>query len=223
MELKKSKEANIEQMRIPLILIGGLFVGSLVLASFNYTVKELVNDGNQKDQAASAIQYQEEQVEDQPEPENTPPPEVDVPPPPAEEIVKEENKDVPPPPAPPTGPPPAPPGDQNKPVVKPEIVEFPDVEASFPGGAAAMQKWINDNIEYPQTAIEMGDQGRVFVSFVVGSDGSISQVKVERGVSDDLNDEAKRVVRRMPKWNAGEQAGKKVPTRCRLPISFTLQ
>ena len=68
----------------------------------------------------------------------------------------------------------------------------------------------------------MDEQGKVYLSFVVGSDGSISQVKVERGVSKDLDREAKRVVRSMPKWVPGEAGGKKVATRCRLPIVFTL-
>ena len=85
-----------------------------------------------------------------------------------------------------------------------------------------MMTWIQKHIEYPQLAIEMGEQGIVYVQFVVNKDGSIEQVKVMRGVSDALDDEAKRVVKRMPKWTPGEQAGKKVRVRYTLPIHFRL-
>ena len=85
-----------------------------------------------------------------------------------------------------------------------------------------MQKWIGENVQYPQTAIEMNEQGRVYLSFVVESNGSIGGVKIERGVSVDLDREAKRLLRKMPKWTAGEARGRKVRTRCRLPINFTL-
>ncbi len=107
-------------------------------------------------------------------------------------------------------------------VVESEIIDFPDVEASFPGGAAAMQKWIGENVQYPQNSIEMNEQGRVYLSFVVEKDGKISNIKIERGVSSDLDKEAKRLLRKMPKWLAGESSGRRVRTRCRLPINFTL-
>ena len=85
-----------------------------------------------------------------------------------------------------------------------------------------MQKWIAENVQYPQTAIEMNEQGKVYLSFVVEPDGSISNIAIERGVSGDLDKEAKRLVRKMPKWSPGEAKGKKARTRCRLPINFTL-
>ena len=88
------------------------------------------------------------------------------------------------------------------------------------GGPAAMMKWIKANAKYPQTSIEMNEQGRVFLSCIVEKDGSITNVKVERGVSIDLDREAKRVVRKMPKWIPGEQSGKTVKTIVRIPISF---
>ena len=102
------------------------------------------------------------------------------------------------------------------------IVEFPDVEAEFIGGAQAMMKYIQQNIQYPPTSIEMNEQGKVYLSFVVEPDGTISNVAIERGVSIDIDNEAKRVVRSMPKWSPGESKGKKARTRCRLPINFQL-
>ena len=103
-----------------------------------------------------------------------------------------------------------------------EIIEFPSVDAAFPGGPAAMMKWINDNLYYPETSIEMNEQGRVFLSFVVEKDGSLTNVAIERGVSSDLDREAMRIVRKMPKWIPGEESGKKCRARCRLPINFQL-
>jgi len=102
------------------------------------------------------------------------------------------------------------------------IVEFPDVEAGFPGGPAAMMRWINSHVVYPQTSIEMNEQGRVFLSFVVEKDGSITEVVVERGVSMDLDREARRLIRSMPNWSPGVSAGGAVRARCRLPINFQL-
>jgi len=151
------------------------------------------------------------------------PPEVQAPPPVQEDIIIEENTDKIPPADVTLPDPPAPPAKEDKKVeTKPEIIEFPDVEATFPGGTVEMMKWITANIEYPQMSIEQGDQGKVYVAFVVDAVGTISDIEVERGVSPELDREAKRMMRKMPKWVAGEAAGKKVPTRCRLPIVFTL-
>ena len=85
-----------------------------------------------------------------------------------------------------------------------------------------MMKYIQQNIQYPPTSIEMNEQGKVYLSFVVESDGSISNISIERGVSIDIDKEAKRIVRNMPKWSPGESKGKKCRTRCRLPINFQL-
>ena len=68
----------------------------------------------------------------------------------------------------------------------------------------------------------MNEQGRVFLSFVVEKDGSITNVSIERGVSPEIDKEAKRVIRKMPKWIPGEASGKKCRARCRLPINFQL-
>lgn len=217
MDLKKSERANIENLRVPITFMGLLFVGSIVLASFSYQQgiqRELNTDIGTN---SADIQFMQDVKEQEAPP---PPPAVDVPPPVTEEIVEEENTEVEPTPVVQT-PPPVDFGKEEV-VVDEEIIDFPDVEAGFPGGAAAMQKWIGENVQYPQTAIEMNEQGRVYLSFVVESNGSIGGVKIERGVSVDLDREAKRLLRKMPKWTAGEARGRKVRTRCRLPINFTL-
>ncbi len=221
MELKKSSEANIERVRIPIIMLGLLFSGSLVLAGFTFTsVAELGDKKNNGDNVAT-INYQQEEQE-QPEEIETPPEQVDVPPPVQEDVIIEENKVEPPEPDVKRDQPPKPPGPKTEVVVTKEIIDFPDVEASFPGGAAAMKKWIQENVQYPDMAMQMGDQGKVYLSFVIEPDGSITGVKIQRGVTDELDREAKRVVRKMPKWTPGEAKGKAVRTRCRLPITFTI-
>lgn len=221
MELKKSNDANIEKLRLPIGLMGFLFIGSLVLASFSYTVEEVRSGlGDAKDSMADVTFEQQAPPEDTPPP-PPPPPVVDAPPPIQEEIELEENTEEIPAPAIQI-PPPVEVGPVEEVVVEEEIIDFPDVEAGFPGGAAAMQRWIADNVNYPETAIEMNEQGRVFLSFVVEANGSITGIKVERGVSSDLDKEAKRLLRKMPSWTPGEAKGKKVRTRCRLPINFTL-
>jgi TonB family protein len=100
---------------------------------------------------------------------------------------------------------------------------FPySVDASFPGGNSGMSKYISQNVVYPTVSIEMNEQGRVYLSFVIEKDGSISNLIVERGISVDLDQEAKRIVNEMPNWLPAEQDGYKVRTRVRLPVNFVL-
>jgi len=93
----------------------------------------------------------------------------------------------------------------------------------FPGGELALRKYINTAIEYPGLAQENGLQGKVFVNFVVGKDGSVSNAKIFRGVDPSLDKEALRVIMSLPKWNPGMQRGKAVRVSYTLPISFQLQ
>lgn len=102
------------------------------------------------------------------------------------------------------------------------IVEVLDVEAEFPGGVSAMKNFLAKNVNYPEKSMWKGEQGRVFVEFVVEKDGSISQVKILKGAHRRLNKEAKRVVKIMPNWSPGEWKGNIVRTRCRIPINFAL-
>ena len=206
--------------------MGGLiFVSGIVLAAFTL---QTVNGGNELDnlneKTANNVYTQEEKQEETPPPAATP--QVNVPPPVTENIIKEENTDK----EPVTVVEVIPPDIVIKideeviigVVIEEEIIEFPDVEAEFIGGAQALMKYISSNIQYPPTSIEMKEQGKVYLSFVVEPDGSISNVVVERGVSPDLDKEAKRVVRSMPNWKPGESKAKKSRTRCRLPINFQL-
>ena len=93
----------------------------------------------------------------------------------------------------------------------------------FPGGDAALFKYLNDNIKYPVIAQESGIQGRVICQFVVNRDGSIVDIEVVSGVDRSLDAEAVRVIANMPKWTPGKQRGKSVRVKFTLPINFRLQ
>lgn len=99
------------------------------------------------------------------------------------------------------------------------IVEQPP---EFPGGMAAMMKFVSQNMRYPAQARRMGTEGSVFVSFVVGPDGRISEVQTIKGISADCDKEARRVIEAMPAWKPGKQNGKAVRVRFVLPIKFLL-
>ncbi len=95
--------------------------------------------------------------------------------------------------------------------------------AEFPGGTAAMMKWLNNNIRYPEAAQQNDIQGKVVVNFVVEKDGSIAQVKIAKGVDKDLDREAIRVVKKMPRWQPGKNNGVPVRSYFNLPVTFRLQ
>lgn len=113
-----------------------------------------------------------------------------------------------------------------QPEPKPEVEKVFDVVEqmpSFPGGPSALMEWLSNNVKYPVVALENGVQGRVVVSFVVERDGSITDVKVVRGVDPSLDREASRVVRAMPRWIPGKQNGSAVRVKYNVPVAFRLQ
>jgi len=91
------------------------------------------------------------------------------------------------------------------------------------GDANAFRSYVSANMKYPEVAAENGIQGRVFVQFVVESDGRITNVRVIRGVDPALDREAMRVVESSPRWNPGKQRGKPVRVSFTFPITFVLQ
>ena len=99
------------------------------------------------------------------------------------------------------------------------VEEMPE----FPGGELALRTYIAKAIVYPTVAQENGIQGKVFVTFVVNKDGSVSNAKIARGVDASLDSEALRVVSTLPKWKPGKQRGVPVRVSYTVPISFKLQ
>ncbi len=106
---------------------------------------------------------------------------------------------------------------------KPEPIEtFVEEEADFPGGYAEMAKFINENIDYPQEAIDLGIKGRVTVRFVVEKDGRISNVSIATPLAGckACDKSAVKVVEKMPPWKAGKNGGHEVRTWVTLPVKF---
>ena len=104
----------------------------------------------------------------------------------------------------------------------PEYFDVVEQMPEFPGGAQALFGFVAKNIHYPKAAEDAGIQGRVIVTFVVMKDGSIGEVKVAKGVSPELDGEAVRCVKSMPKWKPGMQKGQAVNVKFTMPISFAL-
>ena len=100
---------------------------------------------------------------------------------------------------------------------------IPETMPYFPGGNVLMLKYLADNIKYPASAIKAKKQGRVIVGFIVQKDGSITHAKIVRSIDPELDAEALRVVKGMPKWTPGTQLGKPVSVKYTLPVKFSLQ
>lgn len=107
--------------------------------------------------------------------------------------------------------------------VEEEIFVAVEQPAEFPGGLPALMKWLNSQIRYPEAAQQNDIQGRVIVKFVVEKDGSIGAVEIMKGVDKDLDREALRVVKKMPKWQPGKNNGVAVRSYFNLPVTFKLQ
>jgi protein TonB len=116
--------------------------------------------------------------------------------------------------------------DELIPVETPAEVEEPFVAVEqmpeFEGGERAMNNFVTSNIRYPVIALENGISGRVILRFVVDKNGEISQVTVLRGIGGGCDEEAIRIVKRMPRWKPGKQGGRSVPVWFTLPIAFTI-
>jgi protein TonB len=103
-----------------------------------------------------------------------------------------------------------------------QIFIIVEESAGYPGGDAARQNFLRENLKYPAIARESGIQGTVYVTFVVERDGSLTDIKILRGIGGGCDEEAMRVVKMMPKWAPGKQRGKPVRCQFNMPIKFTL-
>ena len=97
-----------------------------------------------------------------------------------------------------------------------------EVMPEYPGGVNAMYEFIQKNLKYPESAKEKGLEGRVYVQFVVEKDGSLNDITVLRGVCDEIDAEAVRVVKAMPNWKPGINNGEPVRVQFTLPFKFQL-
>ncbi len=100
---------------------------------------------------------------------------------------------------------------------------IPETMPYFPGGRELLLKYLAVNIKYPASAVKAKKQGRVIVTFIVQKDGSVTHAKIAKSIDPELDAEALRVVRGMPKWIPGTQLGKPVNVKYTLPVKFSLQ
>lgn len=113
--------------------------------------------------------------------------------------------------------------EENQNYVDNEIYEVVENMPRFPnGGMQALMQYLNENIRYPEAATKAGVQGRVTVQFIVDKDGSIDDVKILRSVNPDLDAEAIRVIKMMPRWEPGTHKGKPVRVKYTVPVMFRL-
>jgi TonB family protein len=101
-------------------------------------------------------------------------------------------------------------------------LQIVEVQPEFPGGEMALMHYLGKNINYPHYARESGIQGTVFVNFVIEPDGSVTNVKIIKGIGGGCDEEAIRVILNMPKWKPGYQKGEAVRVQFNLPIRFIL-
>ncbi len=226
MELKKSKEASLENKKLTYLLLGFVFVLSACYVALEWTEKTVTVY-----EVADEEFLFEEEIDIQQTSQETPPP----PPPapvqeievlnvvenevqterieinteetnevieikaPVEQVVEEEEQEE-------------------------EIFIVVETMPEFPGGQAELFKYLSENVKYPVIAQENGIQGRVVCQFVVNKDGSIVDVEVVRSGGDaSLDKEAVRVIKSMPKWKPGKQRGKPVRVKYTVPVNFKLQ
>ncbi|MCQ2311439.1 MAG: energy transducer TonB [Paludibacteraceae bacterium] len=224
MQLKKNPSASLEDKKFSYVLLGFVFVLSVCYVALEWTEREVT-----KYEVADTEFAFEEEIEIQQTSQDVTPP----PPPPAvqevevlnvvEDDVQTEEINI------------NTEDDKTEVVIQAPVeikeeeeednVVFVIVENNpeFPGGTAAMMKYLSENIKYPVIAQENGIQGRVICQFVVNKDGSIVDINVVRSVDPSLDKEAIRVIKSMPKWKPGMQRGKPVRVKFTLPVVFRLQ
>jgi protein TonB len=228
MELKKSPKADLESKRNVYFMLGLVVSLGIILLAFEWTAKPQKADSLG---SMNAVDVEEEIIPITREQEIKPPP----PPPPPKvvevlnivdddvEIDDELDIDTE--------------ADESTLItVAPVISTAPEEEEEeqqvffivedmpeFPGGEMALRTYIASAIKYPVIAQENGIQGKVYVTFVVGKDGSVSNASIARGVDPSLDKEALRVVNTLPKWKPGKQRGKPVNVSYTVPINFVLQ
>lgn len=229
MEIKKSEKANLENKKLLFVEIGLVVSLLITFIAFNWTSKETTVSTLE---AETEIVAEEEQI---PITQETPPPppsapqipilsdEIDI----VDDDIKvdddmfmnlEDDANL---------------GvdiidyvEVQEEVVEEEAIPFILVEdkPSFQGGDAnQFSKWVNQRLVYPEIAKENGVQGRVTLQFTIEKDGSLTKVKVLRGVDPSLDKEAVRVVSSSPKWKPGKQRDRAVPVTYTFPVIFQLR
>lgn len=241
MKAKKNKDVNLESKRGGWFQLGLLAAGALTLVAFEYTAWDEV-ETEQQQTILSAID--DEQVEEyqQPLPKRPSPPQAQInmalPPvvqPPTDPVVEPPTDPVVEPPTDPTGPftdgpdfEPEEPEDyepfvivENMPHWKTEKKMKKDKLQEFT--EEQFYKFLSKNIKYPDMCRDAGIEGKVYISFVIGEDGEVTEVKTLNSVHPQLDSEAIRVISQLPAYEPGKQRGRPVKVRLTVPINFKLK
>jgi len=215
MEIKKNPKVDLEKKRVLFLQIALVVTLLLVFAAFEYKSYQK----NAYDLGALSLDDLEEEIIPITKQEVKPPP----PPPPPPEIIEivedeveiEEELEIE-----------DTESDEDEIIIEEEdddeffmVVENMPV---FPGGDLGLMKYIQKNVRYPAIAKEYNITGKVYVSFIVDKQGKVTNVKIVRGVDKNLDAEAVRVVKSLPKYTPGKQRGKAVRVMFTIPINFTL-
>ena len=217
MEVKKNPKVDLEKKRSLYLQIGFIIALLLVYAAFEYKNydKSSYNLGDLN------LDDLEEEIIPITKQEQKPPPPPPPPPPEIIEIVEdeveiEEELEI-----------------EDSESDEDEIIEIEEEDddeffmvvenmPEFPGGDLGLMKYIQKNVKYPPIAKEYNITGKVYVQFIVDKSGTVTNVKVVRGVDKNLDAEAVRVVKSLPKYKPGKQRGKPVRVMFTIPINFTL-
>ncbi len=226
MEIKKSPKANLDDKRLTFTLIG--LVVTLFIVWRVFEIRSY--DKQQFDTFTRTVEVMDEEMEitkqEQPKPQiQAPKPqvtqiqvveddaevedidinaEVDQ-----DEVIEEYTYEAP--------------EIEEEEIVEEEVFLSVEENPEFPGGPGKLLEFVQKNLKYPMMARESDIQGRVFVGFVVEKDGSITNVRVLRGIGGGCDEEAVRVVQSLPKFKPGKQRGNPVRVAYTLPIVFKLQ
>lgn len=221
MELRKYPDADIRKKTDIYFMVGLAIALGATLAAFSYTTRDEVIVVDLGDMGAEDVEEMTDITrQDQPQPPPPPPQTIEVV---ADDANVQEstidNTDT----------------DQDEEVQpiqvqvvvtektdEPEIFVVVEDMPAFPGGTAEMQRFIQENLEYPPLAQENGIQGKVMVEFIVDEQGKITNAKVVKGIGWGCDEAALKVVSKMPRWSPGKQRNKPVKVRFVLPIKFQL-
>ena len=223
MEIKKSKNANLEKRRSTHLLFGLILSLAFVWMSFEYKT----HDRSEKYTAMNTgIEVEEGVIIPTPPPKKMVPPKVI---PTQITVVVDKTVDIPD-------------YDFSSETGEDDIIDEPlllsddgdeeenerqifvfvEDHPSFPGGDEALYQYLS-TIKYPQMASESNVQGTVYISFIVEKDGSVTNVNLERGIGMGCDEESLRIVKNMPKWSPGKQRGRAVRVKLNVPIRFVLK
>ncbi|MDX2303291.1 MAG: energy transducer TonB [Microscillaceae bacterium] len=228
MEYKKNPKVDLNRKRFSFLMFGLTVSLSLVLMAFEwkfYDTLETINLGSLEDEETEMIEIPITEMPPPPPPVLQQPEIVEVP---EEEEIDEqvqmeldveiEEETVPDVPVKIDAPPPPPPKEEKE----DEIFLIVEESAAPEGGMEAFYKELGTKIEYPKQARRMGVEGRVFVQFVVDKDGSLTDIKVLKGIGAGCDEEAIRALKEMKKWKPGKQRGRPVKQRMSIPVFFKL-